>query len=101
MKRYACHRLYTHQGHFLKQAVVVIDEDGTVVHYTPFEDEQRATEWIGGIIILSHQSEAELEHWNSLSFSEKLKGFPVFAWHLSHFDFEQVKPTPQSVLRRL
>lgn len=102
MKRYACHRLYTHPGHYLKQGTVTIDREGNVAHFGCFEEEIHSTEWIGGVIILSNKEKAELEDFQTLLSSLcDTKKVPLYAWHLSDFDFVNERITSQSILHRL
>ena len=53
MKKYACNRLYKASGEWMPQSVVSINERGEVERYAPLKEETSATEWLGGIIILS------------------------------------------------
>lgn len=102
MKRYACHRLYLSNDQYIRQAVVTIDEEGRVSHYTTLEEESHSTEWIGGIIVLNgslHFPEENIQEWLKLQ-SYPTSG-PVYAWHLSAFDFEKECTTPESILRCL
>ena len=57
MKNYACHRLYDSPDHYSGQSVVTLDECGQVVSYVPLTNELPATEWIGGVILLSDKQE--------------------------------------------
>lgn len=100
MKRYACHRLYLSPGQYLKQAVVTLDEEGKVCHYSKLEKEIHSTEWIGGVIILSSHS-VSLPSGNIHEWLENNDDKQKYAWHLSQFDFEKETATSQSILRRL
>lgn len=102
MKKYACHRLYLSHNQYLRQAVVTIDEAGKVSHYTTLEEEKHSTEWIGGIIILNGSLQfpsEDIQEWFKLQSCPS--SAPVYAWHISAFDFEKECATPQSILRRL
>lgn len=102
MKRYACHRVYTHPDHYLKQAFITLDEQGKVIHYATFAEEFPATEWIGGVIVLSDIDIAPNDNFRSW-FQQHAKGNEnsIFAWHLSEFDFEREEPAQTCIIRRL
>lgn len=102
MKRYACHRVYTRADNYLKQAFITLDEDGRVIHYATFIEEFQATEWIGGVIVLSDTDATPTNDFRSW-FQEHAKsnGQTIHAWHFSEFDFEKEEPTPTCIIRRL
>lgn len=102
MKRYACHRVYTRPDHYLKQAFVTLNEQGKVVHYATFAEEFPATEWIGGVIVLSDTETAPTDGFRSW-FRQPANDatMPIHAWHLSEFDFEREEPAQTCVIRRL
>ena len=105
MKKFACHRLYLTPDECLKMACVTIDGEGRVAGYKPLTEETASTEWIGGVIFLLPQAEIASE----ANFIELLKAdskskettLPLFAWHVSNYDFEHDCLTPQSVVQRL
>ena len=105
MKKFACHRLYLKPDECLKMACVTIDGEGRVAGYKPLTEETASTEWIGGVIFLLPQAEIASE----ANFIELLKAdskskettLPLFAWHVSNYDFEHDCLTPQSVVQRL
>lgn len=104
MKKFACHRLYITPNHFLKPASVTLDEEGKVTDYRTLQEETESTEWIGGILFLSDK----IRITPSKQLSELLDHIPkesesgsLYAWHLSHYNFEQESPTDQSILQRL
>ena len=101
MRKFACNRLYIH-NQYLSHAVVTMDERGEVESYFPFSEEMSATEWIGGIIVLSDKEDAiqctSFQNFRDLMTSAKRM---VYAWHISNFDFQQEEFTPQSIIRRL
>lgn len=102
MRNYACHRLYISPDRFLKQAFVSLDEQGRVVRYASFQEEMVATEWIGGIIILSDTLTSPYEDFHTwLAQEMQSQAEQTHAWHLSDFDFTKEKTTDQSILRRL
>lgn len=102
IKRYACHRLYITPNNYLKQAVVTLDEKGRVCHYTNLEEEIHSTEWIGGVIILSGIHITALSKDFLKWLEENIQpDEPIYAWHISHYNFEKEELTNQSILKRL
>lgn len=101
MRNYACHRVYTDADHYLKQAFVSIGEDEKIIHLGTFQEEMVATEWIGGVIFLTTTNEAPNGDFHSWAKQQKNGQTPVYAWHLSEFDFEREEPTPNCIIRRL
>lgn len=105
MKKFACHRLYLKPDECLKMACVTIDGEGRVAGYKPLTEETASTEWIGGVIFLLPQAEIASEAnfhelWKAgISLKDETK--PLYAWHVSNFDFEHDCLTPQSVVQRL
>ncbi len=57
MKRFASHRIYMfHEGVLLKSYVVEVEAlTGRVLRLYPFTDELSFTEWLGGLIVISHE----------------------------------------------
>ena len=101
MRNYACHRVYTDADHYLKQAFVSIGEGGKIIRLGEFQEEMVATEWIGGVIFLTTTDEAPKGDFHSWAKQQKNGQTPVYAWHLSEFDFEREEPTPNCIIRRL
>lgn len=103
VKKYACHRLYGAGKIYLTQSVVSLDEEGKVKDVSPLSEEIAATEWLGGIIILSHRTVLTPERDFQALFHQLTDSVtpPVYAWHISDFDFKEEKLTPQSRIRRL
>jgi len=101
MRRYACNRLYINNL-CLSQAVVAINEKGKVEYYFLFSEELPATEWIGGVIVLSDKKE-RVGYSDFQDFREQMTSTKqlVYAWHVSDFDFQKEDFTPQSVVSRL
>lgn len=105
MKKFACHRLYLTPHEYLRRASVTLDEQGRVAGYQLLTEETASTEWIGGVIFLLPQEEIA----SDANFIELLKADskskettpPLYAWHVSNYDFEQDCLTPQSVVQRL
>ena len=105
MKKFACHRLYLTLHEYLRRASVTLDEQGRVANYQLLTEETASTEWIGGVIFMLPQEEIA----SDANFIELLKAEskskettpPLYAWHVSNYDFEQDCLTPQSVVQRL
>ncbi|MBQ3190695.1 MAG: hypothetical protein IJB61_08315 [Bacteroides sp] len=102
-KRYACHRVYDSFCHFFPQSVVTITKTGEVIGCTPLKHETSFTEWIGGVIVLSPLSYiVPYRNFHSLLCEmTSISQTPLYAWHISDFDFIKEELTPQSQLRRL
>ena len=102
MKKYACNRLYRASDEWKPQSVVTINEKGEVERVAPLLEETSATEWLGGIIILSDKKimPSQLKFNDLLDYLTPVE-MPLYAWHISDFDFQQEKMTSRSVIRRL
>ena len=101
IKRYACNRLYVGEK-VLLQSVVEINDKGWVECYMPLTQETPATEWIGGVIILSGNQELPLpSDFKSILQESVGEEKPMYAWHISNFDFQQEALTSASIIRRL
>ena len=103
IKRYACHRVYDSYNHYLPQSVVTITPDGEVLECKPLTEEISSTEWIGGVIVLSPSPEmGSVTDFKSMTNGMvHLDQTPLYAWHVSNFDFSKEELTPQSIIRRL
>lgn len=105
MRRFACHYLYVSQKDCYAKYVVEINEDSRVSAYFPLKEEISATQWIGGIIILSPF--LELEFHAKEPFHSFLKRVTVetarlqYAWHITYFDFAKKDFTNLSTMVRL
>ena len=101
--RYACHRVYDSFQHYDTQAVVVINDKGEVIGCTPLTHETPFTTWIGGVIVLSPFSEtaSRTDFKTMLSEMTGNARLPLYAWHISDFDFSKEELTPQSIVKRL
>lgn len=102
MKKYACNRLYKSPEDILSQSIVTINERGEVEGLASLGEEVSATEWLGGIIILSDKRMMSPQQ----NFKELLEYLapvekPIYAWHISNFDFQQEEISPQSIIKRL
>ena len=102
MKKYACNRLYKSPEVFLSQSIVTINERGEVEGLAPLGEEVSATEWLGGVIILSDKKMMSPQQ-NFKGVLEYLApvGKPIHAWHISDFDFQQEEMSTQSIIKRL
>ena len=102
MKKYACNRLYRASEEWMPQSVVTINERGEVESIAPLLEETSATEWLGGIIILSDKETlpSRLKFNDLLDYLTPVE-MPLYAWHISDFDFQQKEMTSRSVIRRL
>lgn len=103
LRRYACHRVYDAPGHYLAPSVVTVDEEGRVVSYALLTEETAATEWIGGVIVLSSCPDLSLDADFSSLWAAQPSADPssLYAWHINPFDFAREAGTSQSRLRRL
>ena len=103
MKRYACHRLYKSLDYYEGRSFVTLNDDGIVMETGPLTEEMAATEWIGGVIILSGKTEIPYDGDAWSKFCCLLSGDAptIYAWHISTFDFQQGEPITGSVIRKL
>ena len=95
MKRYAAHRIYISPTQVVGRSVITLNEKGEAVAYEPFAAEVPYTQWIGGVIFLSSQEKLTGEEIIRLFFTEKQEdgdetqsSLPLYAWHVSDFDFK-------------
>ncbi len=107
MKRFACHVLYAPFQECGSRSVVEVDESGNVRACFPLTEETNATQWLGGVIVLSPSSALEI-HAAGESFADFLEralataeGQPLYAWHVRGFDFARKEFMPQARLIRL
>ena len=103
IKNYACHRVYEGSHAYLSQSVVSITKNGEVVACKPLSQETAFTEWIGGVIVLSPISDMthSTDSQTMLREMTHIDQAPLYAWHISDFDFSREELTPQSIVRRL
>ena len=103
MKNYACHRLYISPSVYIKMATLTIDKLGQVRKYDTLQTENPFTEWIGGIIFLSNGLEIIRRNTLRELLEENMQptASPVYAWHISHYNFTNEQLTPQSIIQRL
>lgn len=104
LKNYACHRVYDTDMHYYSQSVVSISANGELVEHRPLTQETSFTEWIGGVIVLIPESELTfpLDFKTLFQFTKKRgKLTPLYAWHISDFNFQEETLTSQSIIRRL
>jgi hypothetical protein len=95
--------VYDSFNHYESQSVVAISDKGEFMGCTPLTQETSFTEWIGGVIVLSPSPEMDAV----TDFKTMTIGMvhqdqtPLYAWHVSNFDFTNEELTPQSIIRRL
>ena len=53
MRRFACHYLYVSADGCYSKYVVELEDSDRVRAYFPLKEEISATQWIGGVIIIS------------------------------------------------
>ena len=107
MRRFACHYLYVSADGCYSQYVVELEDSDRVRAYFPLKEEISATQWIGGVIIISPMYELDI------CSGEKFVDFlhramleteleqPVYAWHIADFDLPGKEFTAGSRLVRL
>ena len=107
MRRFACHYLYVSADGCYSKYVVELEDSGRVRAYFPLKEELSATQWIGGVIIISPMYGLEI------CSGEKFADFlhramletgceqPVYAWHIADFDFPGKEFTTLSIRVRL
>lgn len=104
VRKFACHRIYQSSDSSQGQSVISINSKGEVVSLSSLDSESCHTEWIGGVIVLSNKKElfigTDFLSFLSGTFPVERK-YPLYAWHIYPFDFENEILLPQSVLRRL
>ena len=103
MKKYACNRLYLSSNEYLSPSVVCLDDEGCVISFALLKDELDATEWIGGVVILSEVKDITFEQ-NFHQLLQKSSASPnalLYAWHISNFDFNKEEFSSISTLKRL
>lgn len=103
MKKYACNRLYYSLDKSLSPSVVCLNDRGEVLSFSLLKNELDATEWIGGVIVLSQSKDLKLDkdfHHFLLSSFISEDGC-LYAWHISEFDFTKEDFSLKSTLKRL
>ena len=108
MRLFACHRLYLSSDTCFVRYVVELGDDGKMQRYYPLEEEIYATQWIGGVIVLSAKEEPE-----PIMPNESFKTFlaqvtrtntkiqECYAWHITDFDIVREEFVSQSRITRL
>lgn len=93
MRRYACHLLYVSANEYYSKYVVELKGDKTVNRLFPLREEICATEWIGGVIVLSPSPYLEIGADESFSrFLQRVavateEASSLYAWYIADFDF--------------
>lgn len=104
IKNFACHKLYWNIDSFQELSVVRVNGRGEVLSFQLLDEEIRHTEWIGGVIILSPMIELSMvSDFKTLlkDAFRKENDSPLYAWHVSHFDFTKEDISSHSTLRKL
>lgn len=102
MRKYACNRLYYSSDKYLSPAVVDLDDTGCVISFALLENEQAATKWIGGIIVLSEDNDLRMKKdFHHFLLMSKTSREAIYAWHISDFDFDKENFSSNSILKRL
>ena len=105
MKRFACHYLYVSIDGCYSKYVVQINENNIVDKYFPLKEEISATQWVGGVIVLSPFKDLTIHLGET--FSSLLQRIvteveePLYAWHITNFDFIEKEFTSTSKLTLL
>lgn len=90
MKRFACHYLYVSADGYYSRYVVEVNDNAEVIRYFPLIEEICATQWIGGVIVLSTAAELQIDKHESFSaFLQKATAEtdgPRYAWHVMGVD---------------
>lgn len=60
MRRFACHYLYVSADGCYSKYVVELEDSDRVRAYFPLKEEISATQWIGGVIIISPMYELDI-----------------------------------------
>lgn len=107
MKRFACHYLYVSAEECHAYCVVELEAGGRVRAYFPLKEEPAATQWIGGVILVSPMQELEIDSGETFAdflqraLPETEPGQPVYAWHIAGFDLPGKRFTAESRAVRL
>ena len=108
MRRFACQRLYLSPDTYFIRYVVELGNNGKIQSYYPLEEEIYATQWIGGVIVLSARRKLEpiMPEKNFKTFLAQAtrtntKIQECYAWHIANFDIVREEFVPQSHIIRL
>lgn len=108
MRRFACQRLYLSPDTYFIRYVVELGSNGKIQSYYPLEEEIYATQWIGGVIVLSARRKLEpiMPEKNFKTFLAQAtrtntKIQECYAWHIANFDIVREEFVPQSHIIRL
>ena len=106
-KCFASHYLY-HPVHQFQKQVIVELENGIYIRSYPLSEEVHSVIWLGGIIILSHQTDLKINgninfNFNDLiiSISSEMKGLSLYAYYLNNLDFRNYTLSSDTLLKRL
>ena len=89
MRRFACHYLYVSADGCYSKYVVELEDSDRVRAYFPLKEELSATQWIGGVIIISPMYELDICSGEPILLSQKIgvfiqQKYPNFL--MSHFE---------------
>lgn len=109
MRKVAAHRIYLAPcKEWLSMQVVELDLSGKVVGLTALREEQCATEWLGGVIVITSKSPERMKGESFSDFCNRLcKEEAAFqladcrAYHVTQFDVAGMNFTPASRMVRL
>lgn len=109
MRKVAAHRIFLAPwSEWRSMHVVELDASGSVVALTPLTEEQRATEWLGGVIVVTSKYPERYEEENFSAFCSRLyredsvsQLAACRAYHLASFDVAGMHFTPASRVIRL
>lgn len=90
MKRFACHYLYASADGYYSRYVVEVNDNAEVGRYFPLMEEISATQWIGGVIVLSASAELQIDKQENFhAFLQRATAEadgPRYAWHVMGVD---------------
>lgn len=108
-RQIAVHRLLfcTHSLSVLSMQRIALNQQGEVLQYAPFTEEQAGIEWWGGMMILSPVPPTLLSQDTWASFTHRLLqkartlpvDAPLRAYYLPNFDVIKMELTPCSTVR--
>lgn len=107
MRRFACHHLYVSPDKYYSKYVVELKEDKTVNRFFPLQEEICATEWLGGVIVLSPSPYLEIRadesfpHFLQRVVAAMGETSSLYAWYVAGFDFVKKEFTSSCRLIRL
>lgn len=105
MRRFACHYLYVSADECYSRYVVEVNDNAEVNRFFPLTEEISATQWVGGVIILSAEAELPIDRQESFhAFLQRATAEaqgPRYAWHVMGVDLFRKEFTTSCGLLRL